>query len=96
MHDSDDMDFILREQEDYEMANFLKDLDEESERVTEDCIRNMNPSQSDQNDYHTADSNDRLSRRDSYTPGSCGNCILYALIAIAIMIAFGYLVSALS
>ena len=96
MRDSDDWDFIMREQDDYEMAKFLEDLDAESEKVSEDCIRNMDPSQSDQNDYHTADSNDRISSRGSYERGSCGNCILYALIAIAIVIAFGYLVSALS
>ena len=96
MHDhSDDLDFIIQEQEDNEMTNFLKDLDAESERVTEDCIRNMDPSGSVRDDP-SLDSSDRITRGGTGVSGSCGNCILYALGAIVVVIVLGYLVNALS
>ena len=97
MHDdSDDLDFIIQEQEDYEMAKFLEDLDAESERVTEDCIHDKDPSGSDRDDDPSPDSSDRITRGGSGGSGSCGNCILYALGAIVVVIVLGYLVNALS
>lgn len=96
MHDPDDLDFILMEQDDYEISEELKDLDAESEIITDECIRSMDPSKSDQDDYQEPDFAGGISRRASSGSGSCGNCILYALTAIAVIVAFGYLVSACS
>ena len=85
---------LMRELDDYEAREFSEKLDAEAERVTEACIRSMDPSDPDQNDYQVTDSTDRISRRGSYESGSCGNCIMYALIAVAVIVVLGYLVSA--
>ena len=87
---------IMRELDDYEARKFSEELDEESERITEECIRSTDPSDPDQGDYQVPESTDRISGRGSYESGSCGNCTMYALIAAAVIIALGYLVGACS
>ncbi len=87
---------IMRELDDYEAREFSEQLDAESHRVTEECIRSMDPSNSDQDDYQMSDYTDRTSGRRSYESGSCGNCIMYALIAVLVVIVLGYLGSACS
>ena len=87
---------LMRELDDEEAREFSEKLDAESERITEECIRSMDPSNPDQDDYQVPDSTDSFRGRGSYESGSCGNCIMYALIAVAVIVAFGYLVSACS
>ena len=93
---SDKWDFIIREQDDYEIANYLDELDARSKSITEDSIHNTDSESTDSDDYQTTGSSDGISGRENYQRGSCGNCIFYALCVIAAVIALGYLVSALS
>lgn len=85
---------IMRDQDDYEAWEFSEQLNAEAEEVTEECIRSMDPERSDQDDYQVSDYTDRTSGRRSYESGSCGNCVMYALIALLVVIVLGYLVSA--
>ncbi len=87
---------IMRELDDYEAREFAEQRDAEADRVTEEAIRSMDPERSDQDDYEVPDYTDRTNGRRSYESGSCGNCVMYALIAVVVVICLGYLVSACS
>ncbi len=89
----DDPDPLILDQEDYEAAEFAENRDSEN-----DSHFDWDSALRDQDDYEAAEYAEKLDSGGGGGggSGSCGNCIMYALGAAAVVIVLGHLFSACS
>ena len=88
----DDPDPLMLDQEDYEAAEFAENRDSEN-----DSHFDWDSVLRDQDDYEAAEYAEKSDGGGGGGgSGSCGNCIMYALGAAAVVIVLGHLFSACS